>query len=347
MNDPRPTSGHFSRGFTLIELLVVVAIVGLLIALILPAVQAARESARRMQCVNNLKQLGLAALGYESSVGVFPPGSLAAPADAKTGMTWGLSTFVRILPFADGGPVYNAANFSRQAITMANGTVASTGIVTLWCPSDPFVSESNAVDHQYGTQPGDRIQQRHSSYGGSQGMWSLPILPGTPAYAAQLLDMNGVIFSGASIRLAEITDGTASTILFAETAYGRIPRAEDRLSSRWWNSGYVADSMVAAYYPPNGDLKGVPYLGSTYEAWIQMVGSFHPGGANVGFCDGSVRFIRETIESVPFDPATGAVPAFRQDAITSTYSMAPGARPGVWQAIATRNGGEVVSAASY
>ncbi len=347
MTRPDPALGDRVRGFTLIELLVVIAIIGLLIALLLPAVQAAREAARRMQCVNNLKQLGLAALNYESAVGVLPPGSLATPHEAQPVLAWGLSTLVRILPFADGGPVYDAANFSLQAITPANGTVASIGVGTLWCPSDPVVSESNGVDFDYGAPAGTGIFQRHTSYGGCQGMWSLEILPTHPTYALQLSNMNGVIFSGSSVRLADISDGTGATILFAETAYGRIPKASDRLASRWWNSGYVADSLVAAYYPLNGDLKGVPYLGSTYERWVMTAGSFHPGGANVGFCDGSVRFIKDTIDSVAFDPTTGAVPAFRQDPATMTYSIAPGARLGVWQKISTRRGGEVVSADSY
>src|SRR5271156_6699917 len=119
-------------GFTLIELLVVIAIIGLLIALLLPAVQAAREAARRMQCVNNLKQLGLAALNYESANGVLPPGSLAAPYESQPGLAWGLSTFVRVLPFADNGAVYDAANFSLPAITTAHGTLASIGLSILW-----------------------------------------------------------------------------------------------------------------------------------------------------------------------------------------------------------------------
>ncbi len=345
MRVPRRSRG--GRAFTLIELLVVIAIVGLLIAMILPAVQAAREAARRMQCVNNLKQLGLAALNYESANGVLPPGSLAVPYENQPGLAWGLSTFVRVLPFVDNGPVYDAANFSLPAITTAHGTLASIGLSVLWCPSDPFVSEGSEVGFDYGALAGTGISQRHSSYGGSQGIWSLEILPTNPTYALQVSNMNGVIFSCSSVRLAEITDGTGATILFAETAYGRIPKPTDRPSSRWWNSGFVADSMVAAYYPINGDLKGVPYLSSTYERWIQAVGSFHPGGANVGFCDGSVRFIKDTIESVAFDPATGSVPAFPQDPTTTTYSIAPGARLGVWQKIATRNLGETAGADEF
>jgi prepilin-type N-terminal cleavage/methylation domain-containing protein len=334
---------RWGRAFTLIELLVVIAIIGLLIALLLPAVQAAREAARRMQCVNNLKQLGLAALNYESANGVLPPGSLAAPYESQPGLAWGLSTFVRVLPFADNGAVYDAANFSLPAITTAHGTLASIGLSILWCPSDPFVSEGSGGDSDYGAPAGTGISQRHSSYGGSQGTWSLEILPTNPTYALQVSNMNGVIFSCSSVRLAEITDGTGATILFAETAYGRIPKCTDRSSSRWWSSGFVADTMVAVYYPLNGDLKGVPYLGSTYERWIQAVGSFHPGGANVG----SVRFIKDTIESVAFDPSTGSVPAFPQDPTTTTYSIAPGSRLGVWQKIATRKLGETVSANEF
>jgi prepilin-type N-terminal cleavage/methylation domain-containing protein/prepilin-type processing-associated H-X9-DG protein len=344
---PDSARGGRVRGFTLIELLVVIAIIGLLIALLLPAVQASREAARRMRCVNNLKQLGLAALNYESANGVLPPGSLAAPSEGQPGLTWGLSTFVRVLPFLDNSPVYDAANFSLQAITTAHGTLASIGISALWCPSDPFVSEGGEGDSHYGAPAGTGISQRHTSYGGCQGTWGLEILPTNPTYALQVANMNGVIFSCSSVRLSDINDGTGATILFAETAYGRIPSSTNRPLSRWWNSGYVADTMVAAYYPLNGDLKGVPYLGSTYERWIQAVGSFHPGGANVGFCDGSARFIKDTTESAAFDPATGSVPAFRQDPATTTYSIAPGARLGVWQKIATRNFGEALSADSY
>ena len=150
-----------------------------------------------------------------------------------------------------------------------------------------------------------------------------------------------------TVRLAEITDGTGETILFAETAYGRIPKSTDRSSSRWWNSGFVADTMVAAYYPLNGDLKGCALPRQHLRTLGQAVGSFHPGGANVGFCDGSVRFIKDTIESVAFDPSTGSVPAFLQDPTTTTYSIAPGARLGVWQKIATRNLGEIVSANEF
>jgi prepilin-type N-terminal cleavage/methylation domain-containing protein/prepilin-type processing-associated H-X9-DG protein len=335
------------RGFTLIELLVVVTIIGLLVALLLPAVQAAREAARRAQCVNNLKQLGLAAMNYESANSVLPSGMLPAVADEAPVFTWGLSTFVRVLPFLDASPLYNSANFSRQAITPANGTVASTGLVGLWCPSDPYVSEGHPDDFDYGAPDGFGIVQRHTSYGGCQGTWSIEVLPQNRSFAAQLANMNGTIFSCSSVRLADIADGTGTTILFAETPYGRIPIARNRAPARWWNTGFVADSMVSAYYPLNGPVKGVPYLDGNFEKWISAVGSFHPGGANVGFCDGSVRFVKDSIESVPFDPVTGDVPAFRLDPASGTYSIAPGTRLGVWQKLATRGFHEIVAADSF
>jgi prepilin-type processing-associated H-X9-DG protein/prepilin-type N-terminal cleavage/methylation domain-containing protein len=348
VTDHDSLSADRSRAFTFIELLVVIAIIGLLIALLLPAVQAAREAARRTQCVNNLKQLGLAALTYESANSVLPSGMLPAVSDQAPVLTWGLSTFVRVLPFLDASPLYNSANFSRQAITTANGTLASTGLVGLWCPSDPYVAEGHLEDFNYGAPVGTGIiMQRHTSYGGCQGTWGIEVMPQNPYFAAQMANMNGTIFCCSSVRLADISDGTGTTILFAEASYGRLPTAGDRGAARRWNVGFVSDSMVSAYYPLNGAVKGVPYLDGNFVNWISMVGSFHPGGANVGFCDGSVRFVKDSIQSVPYDPLSGDVPAFRLDPASSTYSIAPGTQLGVWQKLATRSFNEIVAADSF
>jgi len=336
-----------ARGFTLIELLVVIAIIGLLIALLLPAVQSAREAARRASCVNNLKQLGLAAMSYESAHSVLPSGMLPAVADEAPVLTWGLSTFVRLLPFLDASPLYDSANFSRQAITPANGTIASTGLVGLWCPSDPYIAEAHPEDFNYGAPVGTGITQRHTSYGGCQGTWGIEVMPQNPHFVAQMANMNGTIFCCSSVRLAEVSDGTSATVLFAEAVYGGIPKPSNRAGARRWNVGFVSDSMVNAYYPVNGAVKGVPYLDANVVNWLSTVGSLHPGGANVGFCDGSVRFIKDSIQSVPYDPSTGDVPTFRLDPVSNTYSIAPGTQLGVWQKLATRNGGEVVGAGEY
>ncbi|WP_406699424.1 DUF1559 domain-containing protein [Singulisphaera sp. Ch08] len=339
MTNSDSTTGR--RGFTLIELLVIITVIVLLIGLLLTAVQGAREAARRAECTNNLMQLGLGVMNYESTYGVLPPGMLASRSDTGPGLAWGLSTFVRILPFFEASPLYNSANFSLQAITTANATVASNGPSIFCCPSDPFVSERNVVDFEYGAAAGTGFKQSHTSYGGCQGMWSIEILPTHPAYAAQMANMNGVIFSCSSVRLADITDGGGQTILFAETPYGKIPKPSERLSARWWNSGFVANSMVAAYYPLNGVSRGVPYRDGNHKRWIMAAGSFHPGGANVGFCDGSVRFVKDTVDSVAFDPTTGDVPSFLRDPVAGTYSIVPGTRLGVWQKLSTRSSGEV------
>jgi len=331
------------RGFTLIELLVVIAIISLLIALLLPAVQAAREASRRMGCVNNLKQLGLAALNYESATGVLPPGAFATPPEGGPGLTLGLGVFVRLAPFFERQSLFDAANFSVQAITYANGTVASTGVSTLWCPSDPSAAESYLNDHNVGAPTGSGILQHHTSYGGCQGLWFLDILPTNPTYAEQRANVNGVTLICSTVRLGDITDGTSATVLFAETAFGRIPNDKGyRSLYRWWNSGHPVDSTVTAYYPVNGDLKGVPFLEGSNNNWEMTVGSQHPGGANVGFCDGSVRFLKDSIQSTPFDPKTGDIPAFVFDKSLNLYSLTPAAKLGVWQKLATRDFGEVV-----
>src|SRR5689334_22741074 len=132
---------HRRPGFTLIELLVVIAIIGVLIALLLPAVQSAREAARRSQCTNNLKQLGLALHNYESSNGSFPPAGESTnygttpPSTQFVDGSW--STFARILPYIEGGASYNAANFSLEYhdLTGANFTASSTVVATFLCPS--------------------------------------------------------------------------------------------------------------------------------------------------------------------------------------------------------------------
>ncbi len=342
----KTNSARIARGFTLIELLVVISIIGLFIALLLPAVQSAREAGRRAWCLNNLKQLGLAAMTYESANAVLPSGMLAAISDQGPTLTWGLSDLVRILPYLDASPLYNSANFSRQAITPANGTLASTGVAAFWCPSDPYVSRADLQDFNYGAPAGTGIMQRHTSYGGCQGTWGIEILPQNTFFAAQVANMNGTIFSCSSVRLADIPDGTGTTILFAETAYGRMPTASDLACTRWWNVGFISDALTTAYYPVNGALRGVPYVSGTSNNWTSTVGSFHPGGANVGFCDGSVRFVKESIQSLPFDPSSGNVPAFLLDPVMGTYSIAPGTQLGVWQKLATRNFNEIVVAES-
>jgi prepilin-type N-terminal cleavage/methylation domain-containing protein/prepilin-type processing-associated H-X9-DG protein len=208
----RPRSDPLRRGFTLIEMLVVIAVIGLLVALLLPAVQAAREAARRVQCSNNLKQLGLAAHNYHESHGSFPAGDLGG---------WsGWSAQARLLPYLEQGPLYNAINFAfvnripygspwgDPARTEVNTTATLTRLTTFLCPSSGWPSGNLAFPKTDGPRPGN-------SYFASMG----PSLhfDGALRFARP----TGVFMNnGPPLGLRDVTDGSAGTVLFGEWLVG-------------------------------------------------------------------------------------------------------------------------------
>ena len=151
--DARCRAGLVERaeqdGFTLIELLVVITIIGLLVALLLPAVQAAREAARRIECTNNLKQIALATLNYESVWSTLPRGGFlqspaagVGPVNPDGSLNVSGNLFLSLLPHLEQRPLYNAMNFDVNVFTAINATVSATGVNTLWCPSDPGVERA-------------------------------------------------------------------------------------------------------------------------------------------------------------------------------------------------------------
>ena len=338
------------RGFTLIELLVVIAIIAVLIALLLPAVQAAREAARRSQCVNNLKQLGLAVANYESSNGVIPPGHL--PQKSAAG-TWnlGIGSFVFLLPQFEQGQVANSYNFSVYLGDPANVTLAGIGLSALWCPSDPVASEGTTLDTYYLYNANNTIQQKHNSYVANRGEFYRGTKPYNPTDSCgQTLNqaMTGVFYNNSAIRLADVTDGTSNTFLFGERARA-ILAPTDQAYYMWWQSGFWSDTFFDTNYGPNAHRKYASLIKNSgfYFIPLEAPSSFHPGGANFALCDGSVRFIKETIASWPIDPANGGDPVgVTYGATCGDYQLGT-AKPLIFQALSTRAGGEVMSADQF
>ncbi len=320
------------RGMTLIELLVVIAVIVVLVALMIPATSSAREPARRAQCLNNLRQLGLATLNYHVSAGALPPIGEASGND--------LSIKARLLPYFDQWDLFHALNWSRGHDAAVNFTVRTSMILGLLCPSDSRVPTASAsiggAPRQVGYQSyPNNIGTYLNNHGG--------MFDG-PAYEI------GGGARGGPVRLADVTDGTSQTAVFSESARGMNDPAAS-LHAIWRSADAAAGPIPPATLEANclaatvvaSDLKGSDWLdpacgkGGGYSHILlpnrrdcsfrdadfakpyTMVGasSYHPGGVNVLLLDGSVRFIKTTL-------------------------AAP-----VWRALGTIAGGEVIGEDSY
>ncbi|MFO0890038.1 MAG: DUF1559 domain-containing protein [Isosphaeraceae bacterium] len=331
------------NGFTLIELLVAIAIISTLIALLLPAVQSAREAARRLQCANNLHQVGLAVHAYASAHRVIPTGTYVM-CSGQTG--WGIGLFVRctrqpfgwpvmILPELDQQPLYNAINFNcsywdRQSGPPHLWTMFQTSLSVYQCPSDPDVfatpEDVNAFD-------GLTYRDARGSYAGCagfRGYWNGNDWSGG----------DGVFISYPyPPTLAGITDGLGNTFALGEQAIGVFTPDDQgsyavKIASRWYNPGW--NPATDAIMNPQRILKGSMTSYMAKLAVLNSFRSFHLGGCNFAFADGSVRFVRETIDTMPYDSDGWAI----------LLERAPD-RPYVYQALSTRAGGEVISADAY
>jgi prepilin-type N-terminal cleavage/methylation domain-containing protein/prepilin-type processing-associated H-X9-DG protein len=346
----------YRRGFTLIELLVVIAIIAVLIALLLPAVQAAREAGRRIQCVNNLKQMGLAVMNYHDVNGAFPP-----TAEDRVTVDFGMKS--RMIAFLDQSVLYNAINFTASWNTgtgFPNRTVFQTTVATFLCPSDGnFPNFQRAGVTVAASNYGNNIGTLLSFNGGK--------LDG-PAYFEDTATYGGVV------TLAGIIDGTSNTAIWSEyikglgtsTTAGVVPQpgpwvvylmqgitdnpiaTQPALVGSIQQTLQMLNALCTPALTPNWDLKGYNWMdgwcggGGPYShvmapnhlscqlpfdggagrppkeyRCLVAASSKHPGGVNMGFLDGSVRFIKNTINL------------------------------GTYAAIGTRAGGEVLSADSY
>ena len=336
--------------FTLIELLVVIAIIAVLIALLLPAVQAAREAARRVQCLNNLKQIGLAMANYEAAVGAYPMTMSLSGAGTTTTSFSGWSAQARILPYLEGTTVFNAANLAVFKEDPTNSTVISLTVSAFVCPSEvkprPFL-------HDYG-------DAGVVSYGVNQGDWFV--------WGGFNGPQNRSAFGpNRSRRLGEFTDGFGQTLFAAEVKtnqaasncrhttlpsvndpnniplpdadpYTVAPEYDDGACATEnqfefhteWSDGNVHAAGFTTAWPPNKVILGRSAYrgfdldlngrneedgGPTFAAINSR--SYHPGGVNVLHGDGSVKFVKSTINGL------------------------------TWRALGTVAGSEVVPSESY
>jgi prepilin-type N-terminal cleavage/methylation domain-containing protein/prepilin-type processing-associated H-X9-DG protein len=266
------------RGYTLIELLVVIAIIGVLIALLIPAVQKVRESANRLTCVNHLKQLGLALVNYHDVHKAFPPGNWNVPAGTNQG--WA----IYILPYIEEQQLYKLYHPDLWSADPRNQAVVAYQLPIFQCPSAPE-------------------QNRYMTFGAFQNNGKgacgdyAPTFSVGPNLVSHLVvqpaDCRGVLVPGAMTRIAEIRDGTSNTLLITEDA-GR---------PRLWQAGRPGPDQTVIGGPWQAYFNGINIEGSQFDgagSWgpcainctnNEEVYSFHPGGANAVFADGSVHFL--------------------------------------------------------
>jgi len=245
------------RAFTLIELLVVIAIIAVLIALLLPAVQAAREAARRAQCVNNLKQLGLAAQNYISSNNVLPPQTswptMAANVSGNTaGYAWGFTWYYALFPQLEQTQIFNAVNFSLSPADPSQISAAVTKVSALLCPSESANLQLFASTNLFTTATGNTYYYAVSNYVGNYGgpaaytPYSGTIIPGYDVEAG----MNANAARVQVVGLQGVTDGTSNTGLFSERLLSNYPYTAGGTSQPVYPSG-GASSWRAVFQGPS------------------------------------------------------------------------------------------------
>jgi len=313
----RIQSRRVRTGFTLVELLVVIAIIGILVALLLPAIQAAREAARRTQCVNNLKQIGLGLQNYHDTYKTLPPGILFWPGNLPNpngdNQMWGWSAL--ILPQVEQQQLHDQMRVTswtlRQLLNQAVRTrdLVQSPLKVYRCPSDvtkDLPTNTPEPTQFYNNGPAgpaanplpDPYYAATSNYAGVVGLWDLdePLINGP--------DNNGVLYPNSEVRLADILDGTSNTFAVGEKNFTCSAGAwvGTRNSNGGGNQGnrYVLGRVSIR---PNAFWNTTCYEGFS---------SYHPGGTQFVMCDGAVRFISEGIDFgngggsfVQSDPSAG------------------------------------------
>ena len=326
------------RGFTLIELLVVIAIIAVLIALLLPAVQQAREAARRTQCKNNLKQIGLAMFTYEETYKMFPPGFIAktppsgsANSVERSMYSWG----ALILPYIDQAPLFQKLNVGNVLLetNLSNGnlSILQTPLAGFRCPSDTGPALNNFDDtlsfdaalnaNQYNshvTSTGsDRIPIALSNYvmNGGTSDSTTPLV-----YATQYGPAQGVGFINSSVTIANITDGSSNTILAGERAwrFANITIGAANVLGFSSETNASGSNMRTACLAALGiGYDGINFTGGNQVHQRRSFSSNHVGGAHFTMADGSVRFISQNID---YAKSSVTVAPYPQGFTTTTFA---------------------------
>ncbi|MCI0359494.1 MAG: DUF1559 domain-containing protein [Planctomycetaceae bacterium] len=316
----RPIGRGAHRGFTLVELLVVIAIIGVLVALLLPAVQAAREAARRSSCSNKLRQLAIALHNHHDTYLKFPPGAeanvLPKPNPTNTqSFIRGTSWIVYSLPFFEQQPLYDRYRFDLAYNSVENGTtVGPVAVPTLHCPSGPDVKRyldpnanvtTNPSTHYYGVMgPGGNSDNHTITHGGATYTFRRGDAANNAAWSfhgilSQYRDEPGSISTGRVVRMAEITDGTTNTLMLGEISRDRPP-------SFTCSANFQYRSWIRGNNSGSGTTKNVKFpINSTYYNCSDNFNdisfmSHHPGGAQFALGDASVRFVPQTIDLVVY-----------------------------------------------
>jgi prepilin-type N-terminal cleavage/methylation domain-containing protein len=285
---PSPYSRH---GFTLVELLVVIAIIGVLVALLLPAVQAAREAARRTQCQNNMRQLGIAAHNYHDVVGVFP-----SAGTSSNEFSWN----VHILPFIEQKNLYDQFDFNKGLYTSggANQTgkngLALNKVDAFLCPASPVKRQMLSAPHNvYATEVVNGQPPYTSHYYGVQGPKGASLGGGTYTATGNTthgaFSIHGIMQCDGKVRFAQVTDGASNTFIFGELSW-----TSQTVGTRYrsWVRGCFDSSNAA------NPTRNVNASINTFNIGVFndiAFGSQHPNGCNFCLADASTRFVSQNI----------------------------------------------------